>query len=161
MLAFIGVEEDTISCSPDLPQSAVALLDDIETLLSAELSKTLTLDQLPTLSKILQPTDTHIVSTGQFTISSPNFLSKSSYLYDAQELQASDPDISEVFSRGLNPQHWHIARRGLNITTADEDGTPSAQEVYMQIFRKEASLSDVDNVLASVVRRNGLVDGAV
>ncbi|KAG6900326.1 hypothetical protein C0993_012523 [Termitomyces sp. T159_Od127] len=98
------------------------------------------------------------MSTGQYTVSSPNFTSKSSYLYDAEELQDLDPDISEVFSRGLNPQHWHIARRGLGSNTTDEYGVPSREKVYMQIFRKEASLSDVDNVLVGVVKRSGLVD---
>ncbi|KAG6840668.1 hypothetical protein C0991_005216 [Blastosporella zonata] len=161
MLAFIGLDEGSLASQPDLPQSALALLDDIDTLLSAELTKTLTPDQLPTLSKILQPTDTHIVSARQYTISSPNFSTNSSYLYDAQELQTLDPDISEVFSRGLNPQHWHIARRGLSASAIDEHGTQGKEEVYMQIFRKEASLSDVDNVLAGVVRRCGLADGAV
>jgi hypothetical protein len=62
---------------------------------------------------------------------------------------SSDPEISEVFSRGQNPQYWHIARRGLG---AREDGGMKDGEVYMEVFRKEASLSDVDNVLAGVVR---------
>lgn len=66
-----------------------------------------------------------------------------------------DLDISEVFSRGQNPQHWHIARRGLG---ANDDGTTKEGEVYMQVFRKEASLGDVDNVLAGIVRRSGLTD---
>ncbi|KNZ79607.1 Vacuolar fusion protein CCZ1 like protein [Termitomyces sp. J132] len=141
-----------------LAQSTITLLLDIESVFSEELFKTLTPDQLPTLSKILQPTDIHIMSMRQFTIPSPNFMSKSSYLYDAEELQSLDPDILEVFSRGLNPQHWHIARRGLGQSSTDEYGVPSGEQVYMQIFRKEASLSDVDNVLAGVVKRNGLSD---
>ena len=37
----------------------------------------------------------------------------------------------------------------------NEVGTVNDGEVYMEVFRKEASLSDVDNVLASVVRRCG------
>ncbi|KAG6908786.1 hypothetical protein DXG01_003315 [Tephrocybe rancida] len=159
MLALVGLGEESGDSDPGLSQSALILLDDIEALLLAELSKTLTPDQL-TLSKILQPTDTHIVSTGQYTISSPNFSTKSGYLYDAEELQKGDPDISEVFSRGLSPQHWHIARRGLGSSAADDHGI-RPEEVYLQIFRKEASLSDVDNVLAGVVRRSGLADGAV
>jgi hypothetical protein len=65
-------------------------------------------------------------------------------------LNFSDSEISEVFSRGQNPQHWHIARRGLGVR---EDGAVKDGEVYMEVFRKEASLSDVDNVLAGIVRR--------
>ncbi|KAG5336717.1 hypothetical protein C0989_011999 [Termitomyces sp. Mn162] len=158
MLALIGLDDELSTSLTELAQSTMTLLLDIESVFSEELSKTLTPDQLPTLSKILQPTDIHIMSMRQFTISSPNFMSKSSYLYDAEELQSLDPDILEVFSRGLNPQHWHIARRGLGQSSTDEYGVPSGEQVYMQIFRKEASLSDVDNVLAGVVKRNGLSD---
>ena len=61
-----------------------------------------------------------------------------------------DPEISEVFSRGQNPQHWHIMRRGLSVC---DSGNVDDGEVYMGIYRKETSLGDVDNVLASVVRR--------
>ncbi|KAG6902327.1 hypothetical protein C0995_001364 [Termitomyces sp. Mi166 len=161
MLALIGLDDELATSLPELAQNALDLLLDIETLLSEELSKTLTPEQLATVSKILQPTDIHIMSTGQFTIPSSNFTSTSSYLYDAEELQTLDPDISEVFSRGLNPQHWHIARRGLGPSSMDEYGVPSGEEVYMQIFRKEATLSDVDNVLAGVVKCSGLVDATL
>ncbi|KAF8074730.1 hypothetical protein FPV67DRAFT_1474742 [Lyophyllum atratum] len=160
MLALVGLTEDPATSTPELAQGALTRLDEIDLALTAELSKTITPEQLPTASKILQPTDTHIVCAGQFTVSSANFSSKSGYLFDAQELQTMDPDISEVFSRGLNPQHWHVARRGLGVTM-DDQGTPEEGEVYMQIFRKEASLSDVDNVLAGVVRRCGLIEGSV
>ena len=54
--------------------------------------------------------------------------------------------IMEVFSRGLNPQYWHVARRGTEHT---EDGKG---EVYLEVSRKEASLSDVDNVLQRLYR---------
>ena len=37
-----------------------------------------------------------------------------------------------------------------------DSGSVDDGEVYMGIYRKEASLGDVDNVLASVVRRCGL-----
>lgn len=73
-------------------------------------------------------------------------------------ITSRDPDISEVFSRGSSPQYWHIARRGLGSSSVDEYGVPSREKVYLQIFRKEASLADVDNVLVGVVKRSGLVD---
>ena len=57
-------------------------------------------------------------------------------------------DMHEVFSRGQNPQHWHISRRGLG------QGEESSQgEVYMEVARKESTLTDVDNELAGIVRR--------
>lgn len=59
-----------------------------------------------------------------------------------------DGDIHEVFSRGQNPQYWHIARRGLNAGDNAEDG-----EAFMEVFRKEASLTDVDNALAALIRK--------
>ncbi|KAG5649611.1 hypothetical protein H0H81_002856 [Sphagnurus paluster] len=157
MLALVGLDE--ILATSELALDAFTLLDNIETTLMAELSKTITPDQLSTAAKMLQPTDTHLVSAGQFAISSPNFSSKSGHLYNVQGLQTNDPDISEVFSRGLNPQHWHIARRGLGPNAHNYDADHG--EVFMQIFRKEASLSDVDNVLAGVVKRSGLADGSI
>lgn len=56
----------------------------------------------------------------------------------------------EVFSRRQNPQHWHIARRGLGV---DGAGHAMEGEVYMEVARKESSLIDVDNEVAGVVRR--------
>jgi hypothetical protein len=56
-----------------------------------------------------------------------------------------------VFSRGQNPQHWHVARRGLPTDQGTADG-----EVYLEVFRKETSLTDVDNALAGVIRKSGL-----
>lgn len=44
-------------------------------------------ESLPSANKILQPLDTHIVSTGQYSLSNPKFLSKSSHLYDAMAMQ--------------------------------------------------------------------------
>jgi hypothetical protein len=60
-----------------------------------------------------------------------------------------------VFSRGQNPQYWHIARRGLGTELGAAD-----EEVYMEVFRKEASLTDVDNALAGVIRKSGLAASA-
>lgn len=63
---------------------------------------------------------------------------------------ASDLDISEVFSRGQHPQYWHISRRGLS---SHADGEAVKSEVFMEVARKESTLTDVDNELAGVVRR--------
>ena len=61
-----------------------------------------------------------------------------------------DFDISEVFSRGQNPQHWHVGRRGLGT---DQDGIVAEGEVYMEVSRKESSLTDVDNVISGYIRK--------
>jgi hypothetical protein len=63
---------------------------------------------------------------------------------------SSDPDILEIFSRGQNPQHWHVAKRRIGH---EKNGPPIEGDVYLEIGRKEASLTDVDNVLAGIVRR--------
>ncbi|KAJ7800560.1 hypothetical protein B0H14DRAFT_2898766 [Mycena olivaceomarginata] len=106
-------------------------------------------DTLPSATKILQPKDRYALSAAGLAVHSPEFKSRSGHLYAArQRLLASDPTISEVFSRGQNPQHWHVARRA-------DDGAEE-EEVYMEVFRKEASLTDVDNALAGVVRKSRL-----
>ena len=59
-------------------------------------------------------------------------------------------DALEVFSRGQNPQHWFIGKRGLGATA---DGRQLEGEAYMEVARKETTLTDVDNALAGVLRR--------
>ncbi|KAF9460520.1 hypothetical protein BDZ94DRAFT_1265778 [Collybia nuda] len=160
MLALIGVNDEADPENPeplalrDTGTVAMKLLEEIEDTLNNDVTKST--DTLPSATKILQPTDSHIVSRANFTVSSPAFASKSGHLYNAREIQAIDPEILEVFSRGQNPQHWHIARRGLGYK---EDGTLIDGEVFLEVFRKEASLSDVDNVLAGVVRKCELTEG--
>lgn len=63
----------------------------------------------------------------------------------------SQHGIQEVFSRGQSPQHWHVART-VGQGSSDREGDMNG-EVYMEVFRKEASLTDVDNVVAGVIRR--------
>ncbi len=58
--------------------------------------------------------------------------------------------MSEVFSRGQNPQHWHISRSGLGTSPSGEQ---LHGEVYLEVARKESTLTDVDNELAGVVKR--------
>ncbi|KAJ7906037.1 hypothetical protein B0H13DRAFT_2021931 [Mycena leptocephala] len=114
-------------------------------------------DTLPSATKILQPKDRYALSSARLAVTSPDFTSRSGHLYDARLLlQGSEPAISEVFSRGQNPQHWHVARRGVQDADAGDDGGATEEEVYMEVFRKEASLTDVDNALAGVIRKSGL-----
>jgi len=104
-----------------------------------------------TVAKILQPKDSHVFSLENLTFpSSGGFKSTSEHLYQGQQLLRGDSDILEVFSRGQNPQHWHVSRRGLGT---DKDGSPVKGEVYLESARKESSLADVDNELAGAVRR--------
>ena len=64
-----------------------------------------------------------------------------------------------MFSRGQNPQHWHIAKRGLGGSKPPLDITSAHDEVFMEVFRKETSLTDVDNVLIGAVKKSGIIDG--
>ncbi|RPD64248.1 hypothetical protein L226DRAFT_611828 [Lentinus tigrinus ALCF2SS1-7] len=107
--------------------------------------------QIPSAAKILQPQDRYIISKNEYTSSSAaGFPSRSEHLYNGQHLLRSGLDILEVFSRGQNPQHWHIGKRGLGNTA---EGRQVDDEVFMEVARKETTLTDVDNELAGVVRR--------
>ncbi|CCM00358.1 uncharacterized protein FIBRA_02388 [Fibroporia radiculosa] len=106
---------------------------------------------LPTVTTILQPQDHHVVSSNGFTsISSTGFKAGTEHLFYSRQMFQNDPDVSEIFSRGLHPQHWHMAKRGLGT---DEDGRRADGEVFMQVARKESTLTDVDNELNAVVRK--------
>ncbi|TBU44016.1 hypothetical protein BD309DRAFT_893366 [Dichomitus squalens] len=108
-------------------------------------------NHIPSATGILQPKDKHIVSMGEYTSPScSGLISRSEHLYNGQELLRSGLDIHEVFSRGQNPQHWHIGKRGLGTTT---DGRQLDGEVYLEVARKETTLTDVDNELAGLIRR--------
>ncbi|OSX64212.1 hypothetical protein POSPLADRAFT_1137094 [Postia placenta MAD-698-R-SB12] len=123
--------------------------DHVLSCLSTDMRPRRTLDtSLPTATKILQPKDRHIIGKNGFLLfSSPDCVMKSAHLYNAQQFNG---DIVEVFSRGQNPQHWHVAKRGL--AQGGEDDMSDA-EAYMEISRKESTLTDVDNELAAIVRR--------
>ncbi|KAH9852031.1 hypothetical protein C2E23DRAFT_868869 [Lenzites betulinus] len=108
-------------------------------------------ETIPSATKILQPKDRYIIASGEYTTTSTaGFTSRSEHLYDGQKLLRSDHDVVEVFSRGQNPQHWYIGKRNLGTTP---DGEAIDGEAYMEISRKETTLTDVDNELAGVVRR--------
>ncbi|KAJ7210541.1 hypothetical protein GGX14DRAFT_626007 [Mycena pura] len=142
----------------DFSSGRVAPFAELATSLAATISATMkndskSTDSLPTANNILQPKDRYALSSSRLTIQSADFVSRSGHLYDARQLlHQSDPDILDVFSRGQSPQHWHIARRGLGT----EDG--EAEEVYMEVFRKESSLTDVDNALAGVIRKSAALE---
>ncbi|KAJ7117611.1 hypothetical protein C8R44DRAFT_791120 [Mycena epipterygia] len=160
LVALLGLDDNgTQLIEPD--PSTLAPLAEAASALAATISTTVAddplksaLDLLPSATKILQPTDRYALSSARLTIRSPDFESRSGHLYSARQmLHDSEPDIAEVFSRGQNPQHWHVARRGLGTEQSTVD-----EEVYMEVFRKEASLTDVDNALAGVIRKSGLAN---
>ncbi|KAF7370296.1 hypothetical protein MSAN_00660900 [Mycena sanguinolenta] len=134
---------------PPLAEDAANFIATLTAAMEDDTAKRLySVDTLPSATKILQQKDRYALSAAGLAIYSPDFKSRSGHLYAARQLlQASDPAISEVFSRGQNPQHWHVGRRGLGDDGAEE-------EVYMEVFRKEASLTDVDNALAGVIRKS-------
>jgi len=106
---------------------------------------------IPTATKILQPQDRHIVSTGGYTFSPPpEFSCNSEHLFYEKDMMGSDADVLEVFSRGQNPQHWHVAKRGLGT---GNNSHPVEGEVFLEVARKESTLPDVDNELATRLRK--------
>ncbi|KAK0217860.1 hypothetical protein IW262DRAFT_1390984 [Armillaria fumosa] len=148
LVAVAGLED--ADHDPNLATKIHELCMEVKRALDDDALTSSSTETLPSANKILQPKDRHLVSRAQFTMSNDKFAAKSEQFYIAQHLLESDPDVQEVFSRGVNPQNWHIAQRALN---RDTDG-----DVYLEVSRKETSLSDVDNVLAGVVRRYSSVD---
>ncbi|KXN92429.1 hypothetical protein AN958_07047 [Leucoagaricus sp. SymC.cos] len=140
-------------------QWMLALIDrffeTLDEIIQEESVKSMT-DSIPSASRILQPLDVHIGSTGKYTFGSKSFHSKSGLLHEARALQDRDPEILEVFSRGQNPQYWHMARRTRSPPSGGGGGGGGVgsepTEMYMEVFRKETSLSDVDNVMAGAVK---------
>ncbi|KAI0766594.1 hypothetical protein BD413DRAFT_568904 [Trametes elegans] len=133
-----------------LADDTVELIENIHKVLAGEKSQSKEA-QIPSATKILQPQDKYIIAKDDYTTtSSTAFVSRSEHLYNAQELLRSDHDVLEVFSRGQNPQHWYIGKRGLGNAA---DGSTVDGEAYMEVSRKETTLTDVDNGLAGVVRR--------
>ncbi|KAI8974529.1 hypothetical protein BD414DRAFT_468058 [Trametes punicea] len=137
----------------DLTQSANAAVELIQSMTRVlEEDKLRSKEQqIPSAAKILQTEDRYIVAVDEYTTSgSAAFDCRSEHLYNARQLLHSDHDVLEVFSRGQNPQHWYIGKRGLG---ADADGRAVDGEAYMEVSRKETTLTDVDNELMGVVRR--------
>lgn len=137
-------------------EEAIKLFEDLESAIYDAGLKSLS-ESLPSATKILQTQDRYLISARQYMHSSPGFTSTSSHLFNAKAILDRDSEITEVFSRGQNPQHWHIGKRGLGVSPENE-GDCSEEAVFMEVFRKEASLTDVDNVLTGLVKKSGLVD---
>jgi len=145
------VEADDLEAAA---KDVLSLFDEVDSRIYDANQKSLS-ESLPSATKILQPQDRYIISKGQYTNISPGFSSKSNHLFNAMATLSSGSDITEVFSRGQNPQHWHIGKR---LRKAGGDGKESIKNgdetIFLEVFRKETSLTDVDNVLAGIVRKS-------
>ncbi|KAG2113121.1 uncharacterized protein F5147DRAFT_682800 [Suillus discolor] len=120
-----------------ISEATSQMLHDIENLIAAEATRASEI--LPSATKILQPRDNYLISFDHFTAASPDFVAKSDYLHNGKQLLEQGLHITEVFSRGQQPQHWHVSKRD---NTGGEE-----KEVFLEVARKETSLSDVDNIL--------------
>lgn len=149
-LAFV-VPYDLDLDLPALAEDSVRHLKNVDEVIESDARKSLEMS-LPNVTKILEPQDKYVISTarGYTSMSQQGMTSKSEHLFNGQHTLHSDFDVVEVFSRGQNPQHWHLSRRGLGI---DHEGNPVDGEVYMEIAKKESTLTDVENQLAGVVKR--------
>ncbi|KAF8347839.1 hypothetical protein F5887DRAFT_954381 [Amanita rubescens] len=153
ILAVIPSEEREPVIGTDLAMQVEAFFMDLEQILVESMPSS-SADQLPSAAKILQPLDQHVAAKDGLTISNPLFSSRSLQLYETKAVLDHNRETSEVFSRGQNPQHWHIAKRGIGTTS--DNPVSDSREVYLEVFRKESSLADVDNVLAGIVRKSDL-----
>ncbi|KAI0077703.1 hypothetical protein K474DRAFT_1661283 [Panus rudis PR-1116 ss-1] len=147
-LALVMPNEDPVDTT-DFEDDVEAAFDSLKNAVETESENKLDAS-IPSVAKLLEPKDKWIISHGPYTTSSPNFATRSSHLFNGQQLLHSDLDVLEVFSRGQNPQHWHISKRGLGV---NKEGKAIDGEAFMEIARKESTLTDVDNELASVVRQ--------
>ncbi|KAG1808585.1 uncharacterized protein BJ212DRAFT_1381872 [Suillus subaureus] len=121
-----------------ISEAASQMLHDVENLILAEATRRIS-EILPSATKILQPKDNYLIGFDHFTTASPDFIAKSDHLYNGKQLLEQELHITEVFSRGQQPQHWHVSKRD---NTCGEE-----REVFLEVARKETSLSDVDNIL--------------
>ncbi|KAF8623037.1 hypothetical protein AX15_006547 [Amanita polypyramis BW_CC] len=151
LLAVIPPEEG-IATEMNLTARAEAFFNGLEQIFS-ENELLSTIDQLPSAAKILQPLDQHILAKEGLILSNLPFSSRSLQLYETKAILDLEPETSEVFSRGQNPQHWYVAKRGLGAAAGN---VVSDGEVYLEVFRKESSLTDVDNALVGIVRKGDL-----
>jgi hypothetical protein len=139
-LAFL---EPALTVSEDdntaLYQTSSALLANVQGLIDHDEANNA---ETPlTAAKILQPKDKYLIAKhNETTVTSADFASYSEHLFNGNQMIANG-DATEVFSRTQGPQHWHISRR-------EPEGT-----VYLEVSRKETSLSDVENELVGIVRR--------
>ncbi|KAH9933299.1 uncharacterized protein B0H18DRAFT_982932 [Fomitopsis serialis] len=132
----------------DLVPQTMTMVDSLRKELGIQQSKAASEKPMPSATNILQPQSTHVLAVNGYTVSSSRPVPNNpEQLYHAKQVFQSDNDVSEVFSRGQNPQHWHVAKRRLEITDQ-----PDQAQVYMEIARKENTLTDVDNEVAAIVR---------
>ncbi|KAF8659844.1 hypothetical protein AX16_001729 [Volvariella volvacea WC 439] len=150
MLALLSAENDLIENDSTMVNT-LALFKEVQNLIAECETKGLS-NSIPSATNILQPSDRHILTSEGFTLPSKGFSTKAAPLYNAQLIQDIHPDVTEVFSWERNPQRWHVLKRNatLNCGSLMEGG------VYLEVSRKDTSLTDVDNVLAGVIRKSGL-----
>ncbi|KAH7105774.1 hypothetical protein BKA62DRAFT_766240 [Auriculariales sp. MPI-PUGE-AT-0066] len=86
---------------------------------------------------------------------SAGFDANSSVFYDTEHLLNVDLDTEEVFTRTSNPARWFIAHRASSSPTQQSStrDPSTGDSLYLLDTRKESSLVDVDNEVATVRRR--------
>ncbi|KAG6381597.1 hypothetical protein JVT61DRAFT_194 [Boletus reticuloceps] len=141
-VALFGVDSDDVNTWAEL---TLHLLEDVERIVSEDTRRNKAAS-LPSATKILQPNDSHILKTGDYVNAGGETALDSDYLFEAKRILDREPAVIEVFCRGLHPQHWHVASR---ITDPVED---AKGEAYLEVSRKEATLSDVDNILRGLYK---------
>ncbi|KIM34099.1 hypothetical protein M408DRAFT_59921 [Serendipita vermifera MAFF 305830] len=85
---------------------------------------------------------------GVSVLASLGFSSTAGWLFEGQSNLRRDGSILEQFSRTTTSQSWYIAKR----LSGSKRGGPE-REVHMEVARKDSNLVDVDNDLATLVRR--------
>ncbi|KAL5536785.1 hypothetical protein ACEPAF_608 [Sanghuangporus sanghuang] len=129
----------------DLAERSAELIERLKEIVEVEQEKIASAFSSSPVQSVLQKSQHAISSPNQLTYSSVSFSATSWHLHEGNRALDLNSDLQEVYSRGQNPQDWHLVKRGL---VGNVKGN-----VFMEIGRKEASLVDVDNEVLGVLRR--------
>ncbi|KAL5492528.1 hypothetical protein ACEPAI_3975 [Sanghuangporus weigelae] len=129
----------------DLADRSAELIERLKEIVEVEQEKIASAFSSSPVQSVLQKSQHVISAPNQLTYSSVSFSATSWHLHEGKKALELNSDFQEVYSRGQNPQDWHLVKRGL-------DGNVKGN-VFMEIGRKEASLVDVDSEILGVLRR--------
>ncbi|THH05053.1 hypothetical protein EW145_g5077 [Phellinidium pouzarii] len=131
-----------------LAKMGIELMERLKETVDSEQEKITAAFSSSPVQSVLQKSQHVVDSPNQLTYSSTSFSATSWHFHEGKRVLELDQDILEIYSRGQSPQDWHLVKRGVST------GAVVHGDVYMEIRRKEASLVDVDNEVAGVIRRS-------
>ncbi|KZV94571.1 hypothetical protein EXIGLDRAFT_834893 [Exidia glandulosa HHB12029] len=132
----------------DLVPRTVKLLHDLRAAIDRE--PTQSQSPPPPTSKTLPTKHLLTLRDGTTMEGSSGFNLTSPYFFDCERTLDVDAESEEIFSRTTNPARWFVLHRGDGAVSGDGD---RGDLLYLEDARKEASLIDVADEVATVRRR--------